>query len=86
MVFAVARALGWQEEEFVLVAVGGVLVEGGPVAGLMMGALDARACPAVLTPARFPPEVGAALLAARAAGMDAAALVENLRGDRDGAT
>lgn len=86
MVFAVARALGWQEEEFALVAVGGVLVDGGLVAGLMMGALDARACPAVLKPARFPPEVGAALLAARAAGMDAAALVENLRGDRDGAT
>lgn len=80
MVLAVARALGWVQNRFTLVAVGGVLGEGGPMAGLMMRALDARACPAVLTPARFPPEIGAALLAARAAGMETAALVENLAG------
>ncbi len=80
MVVAVARALGWQGEGFTLVASGGVLAEGGPTTGLMMRSLEARACKAVLTPARFPPEIGAALLAARAAGMDAAALIENLKG------
>ena len=81
MVGAVAHGLGWAQTRFTLVAVGGVLGEGGPMAGLMMRALDARACPAVLTPVRFPPEVGAALLAARAAGMETA---WRERGDRDG--
>lgn len=70
MVAAVAGTLGWAQSRFTLVAAGGVLGEYGPIAGLMMKALDARACPAVLTPARFPPEIGAALLAARAAGME----------------
>lgn len=84
MVEAVARALGWQGQRFVLVAVGGVLVESGPVVRLMMRALEARACPAELTPARFSPEVGAALLAARSAGMDVTKLVENLRGEGNG--
>lgn len=81
MVAAVARALGWMQNRFTLVATGGVLGEEGPVAGLMMKALDARACPAVLTPARFPPEIGAALLAARAAGVETA---WRERGDGDG--
>ncbi|MDI6772625.1 MAG: BadF/BadG/BcrA/BcrD ATPase family protein [bacterium] len=83
MVLAVARALGWEQNRFTLVASGGVLGEGGPMAGLMMRALDARACTAVLTPARFPPEIGAALLAAQAAGMETA---WRERGDRDGTT
>lgn len=80
MVAAVARMLGWQREAFPLVPTGGMFEAGDLVRMPMMRALTAGECRAALVPPRFPPEVGAALIAARAAGFDAAALIRRLAG------
>ena len=78
MVTAVAHALGWQRVEFPLVTVGGMFEAGEFVRQPLTKVLHAQGCAARLIPARFPPEVGAALMTARAAGLDPAALVRRL--------
>ncbi len=78
MVAAVARALDWQRAEFPLVTVGGMLEAGDLVRRPLTSALRALGSAGRLIPAQFPPEVGGALLAARAAGLDAPALVRQL--------
>jgi N-acetylglucosamine kinase-like BadF-type ATPase len=78
MVWAVARALGWQAQPFPLVTTGGMFDAGEAVRGPMLAALAASGCGAAVTAPRFPPEVGAALLAARAAGVSTADLVQTL--------
>jgi len=57
---------------------GGVFTAGETVRRPLVRALLARGCAALLVSARFPPEVGAALLAARAAGLDVAAMIRRL--------
>ncbi len=81
MVAAVARALGWQAAPFSLMRVGGVFEAGDAIVGPMTRAMQALACPAQWQPVRFPPELGAALLAARAAGLDVATLIRRLARD-----
>ncbi len=78
MVAAVARALGWQRAPFPLVRVGGMFEAGDAITEPMTQALRALTCPAQWHPAQFPPEVGAALLAARSAGWDTAELIRRL--------
>jgi len=78
MVAAVARALDWQRTPFPLVRVGGMFEAGDAITEPMTQALRALACPAQWHPAQFAPEVGAALLAARAAGWDTAELIRRL--------
>lgn len=78
MITAVARALGWQHTPFPLIRVGGMFEAGDAITGPMTQALRALACPAQWQPALFPPEVGAGLLGARAAGLDTAALIQRL--------
>jgi N-acetylglucosamine kinase len=80
MVAAVAHALGWERAEFTVVTVGGMFESGDAVRQPLVESLRALDCPARLAPARFPPEIGAALLAARAAGLDVAVLVQRLAG------
>jgi hypothetical protein len=55
---------------------------GEALTGPMTRALLALACPARWQPALFSPEVGAALLGARAAGVDVAALIQRLARDQ----
>ncbi|MDR7521589.1 MAG: BadF/BadG/BcrA/BcrD ATPase family protein [Armatimonadota bacterium] len=78
MVAAVAAQLGWREVPFPLVAAGGAFEAGALILHPLAQALEAAGYRAGLQPARFPPEVGAALLAARAAGLDAAGLIRAL--------
>jgi N-acetylglucosamine kinase-like BadF-type ATPase len=78
MVVAVAEALDWQHDAFPLVTAGGIFEWGNAIRRPMMEALDALGCPARATASRFPPDVGAALLAARAAGSDAASIISRL--------
>jgi len=72
MVAAVARALGPAAPQ-ALVAVGGVFEAGDLVVRPMSAALERLGVRATLRPARCSPAVGAALLAARAAGRPVAA-------------
>ncbi|MDR7497397.1 MAG: hypothetical protein QN174_10615, partial [Armatimonadota bacterium] len=67
MIAAVARALAPAPEA--LVATGGVFAAGDLIVGPMTAELERLGVRVVLRPARFPPAVGAALLAARAAGL-----------------
>jgi hypothetical protein len=83
-VAAVARALDWQGRQFPLVASGGVFEAGSLVLDPMSQALCALGCPAELHQAHFPPEVGAALLAARAAGIDTTVLMQGLAREATG--
>jgi hypothetical protein len=78
MAAAVARALDWQARQFALVASGGVFEAGSLILDPMMQTLHALGCPAVRHEAHFQPEVGAALLAARAAGIDTTVLMQGL--------
>ncbi|MDR7486538.1 MAG: BadF/BadG/BcrA/BcrD ATPase family protein [Armatimonadota bacterium] len=78
MVAAVAAHLGWREVPFPLVAVGGAFEAGALILHPLAQALEAAGYQAGLQPARFPPEVGAALLAARAARLDAAGMIRAL--------
>jgi N-acetylglucosamine kinase-like BadF-type ATPase len=73
MVAAVARALAPAAPE-ALVATGGVFEAGELVARPLLAEIERLGVRAALRPARFPPAVGAALLAARAAGLPLAAL------------
>jgi N-acetylglucosamine kinase-like BadF-type ATPase len=77
-VAAVARALGWGTAAFPLVTAGGVFEAGDVIVSPMLEALSALGCAAVHRQARLAPEIGAALLAARAAGLDASALIGRL--------
>lgn len=79
MVCAVARALGWQTMSFPLVGTGGMFEAGEAVRTPMVAALGTLGCPAVLTAPVFSPEIGAALLAARAAAISTGDLIEILR-------
>jgi len=87
MIEAVARALGWARSAFPLIAAGGVFEAGDLIMSPMTEALRAAGVQAEPRAAVFAPEIGAALLAARAAGLDAATLVARLtsrqRGDPD---
>ncbi len=78
MVWAVARALGWQTRPFPLVTTGGMFEAGDVLRVPMVTALETLGCPAALTGSVFPPEIGAALLAARAAGLPTEPLIEHL--------
>ncbi len=78
MVAAVARALGWQAAGFPLVTAGGMFETGNLLRDPMHRALGALRCPAQPVPATFPPEVGAVLLAAQAAGLRTELLIQNL--------
>jgi len=84
MVAAVARALQWQRAEFPLVLSGGLFGAGETLRRPLAGALLAQGCEPTLVPARFRPEVGAALLAARAARLDVAAMIRRLDADHAG--
>jgi N-acetylglucosamine kinase-like BadF-type ATPase len=81
MVAAVARRLGWARAPFPLVAVGGMFEAGELLRGPLLRALAGAGCAPRLQPARFPPEVGAALLAARAAGADVEGMLRDLAGN-----
>lgn len=70
MVAAVARTLGWQAPPAPLIATGGVFDAGDLLLAPFDRALGRLDCSAQRQPARFPPEIGAALLAARAAGIE----------------
>jgi N-acetylglucosamine kinase-like BadF-type ATPase len=87
MIGAVARALGWASSTFPLITVGGVFEAGDLITSPMIEALRAAGVRAEPRAAALPPELGAALLAARACGLDAAALAARLvsrqRGDPD---
>ncbi len=78
MIAAVVRALGWERTAFALIATGGVFATGDLILGPMLRALATRGCPAEHRTARHPPEIGAALLAAQDAGIDAKGLVAHL--------
>jgi glucosamine kinase len=83
MVGAVARALDWEDTPFALVTTGGVFEAGDLMLTPMDRALTALGCRAERRPARFAPEFGAALLAARAAGLPVDALLAGLRSSVD---
>ncbi len=78
MVEAVAEALGWSGRPFPLIRAGGMFASGELLLGPMRRALGRAACPAEIREAALPPEIGAALLGARAAGLDAAGLAATL--------
>ena len=78
MVAAVARALGWDDVCFPLIAAGGVFEAGAQIVQPMTEALRDQRCRAEWRPALLPPEVGAALLGARAAGHDTRSLIQRL--------
>lgn len=78
MVAAVARALEWERVGFPLVMAGGMFKAGDAIREPMMRALRAGGTPAQPVEARFPPEVGAALLAVRAAGFEVGAIIGRL--------
>jgi glucosamine kinase len=84
MVVAVARQLGWERAPFALVAVGGLFEAGDLLRAPLLRALAAAGCTARLQPARFPPEIGAALLAAQAAGLEVQRLLRALAGHDPG--
>jgi hypothetical protein len=81
MVASVARTLGWDTTPFPFIKVGGMFEAGEAIVMPMTRALQTLGCPARSQPARFSPEVGAALLAARAAGLDVARLIGRLAHD-----
>jgi N-acetylglucosamine kinase-like BadF-type ATPase len=78
MIAAVARMLGWQHTSHALIATGGVFAGGELILGPMAHALADRGCRSERRQARFPPEVGAALLAARAIGVELEPLIARL--------
>lgn len=78
MVAAVARALDWRGARFPLIAVGGVFDAGVTIVRPTARALRDLRCRADWRPAQFPPEIGAALLAARGAGVEIAPLAARL--------
>jgi N-acetylglucosamine kinase-like BadF-type ATPase len=78
MVWAVARGLGWHATPFPLVTTGGMFDAGDLLCGRLFDALKVHGCPAAPTASAFPPEIGAALLAARAAGLRTDTLMERL--------
>jgi glucosamine kinase len=83
MVAAVAKALGHTDAPPSLVASGGVFEAGDLVVRPMMAALDGLGVRVALRPARFPPEIGAALLAAQAAGLGAGDIARRLHAGPD---
>ncbi|MGQ0549231.1 MAG: BadF/BadG/BcrA/BcrD ATPase family protein [Armatimonadota bacterium] len=78
MIAAVARTLGWERAGFPLVPTGGMFKAGEAIREPMVRALRAGRSTAQLVEARFSPDVGAALLAAQAAGCDIGALIGRL--------
>lgn len=76
MIASVARTLGWERDGFPLVTAGGMFEAGNAIREPMFRALRARGSTAQSVEARFPPDVGAALLAAQGAGCDAASIIE----------
>jgi N-acetylglucosamine kinase-like BadF-type ATPase len=66
---AVITNLSWPDGAVPLAPVGGVFKSGRVILGPLKAALARRAPGAILVPARFPPAVGALLLALRAAGV-----------------
>ncbi|MGH2371920.1 MAG: N-acetylglucosamine kinase [bacterium] len=78
MIAAVARALGWERARCPLVTAGGMFKAGDAIREPMVRALRAGGAAAQLAEARFSPDVGAALLAAQAAGCDVGALIGRL--------
>ncbi len=82
MIAAVARALGWTDT-LPLVAAGGVFEAGAMITRPMTAALDRVSLRVEIRSARFPPEIGAALLAAQAAGLAAEEFVDRLRPGTD---
>lgn len=76
MIASVARTLGWERAGFPLVTAGGMFEAGDAIREPLVRALRAGGSAAQPVEARFPPDVGAALLAARAAGCDAASMIE----------
>jgi len=78
MVWAVARALAWHATAFPLVTTGGMFEAGDLLRASLFSTLKTLDCPAASLEAAFPPEVGAALLAARAAGLPTQMLMERL--------
>lgn len=78
MVAAVARALEWHGARFPLIAAGGVFEAGVTIVRPITQALRDLRCHADWRPAQFPPEIGAALLAARGAGLEVAPLAAHL--------
>ena len=78
MVWAVARALGWQTAPFPLLTAGGMFDAGDALRVPMLTALETLGCPAAAAVSIFPPEIGAALLGARAAGLPTATLIARL--------
>jgi N-acetylglucosamine kinase-like BadF-type ATPase len=75
---AVARALDWTRTAVPVVTAGGVFKAGEAIIVPMLAALAALGCSVAHRQATFTPEIGAALLAARAGGFDARALIARL--------
>ncbi len=78
MVAAAARALGWETSAFPLITAGGMFEAEDVLRDPMIRALGAMGCPAQPVPAAFSAEVGAALLAAQAAGLGTRQLIDDL--------
>lgn len=76
MIASVARTLEWEHVGFPLVTAGGMFEAGEAIREPMFRALRAGGSVAQPLEARFPPDVGAALLAAQAAGYDTASIIE----------
>jgi N-acetylglucosamine kinase-like BadF-type ATPase len=78
-VAAVARALGWQHTRFPLVTIGGLFKSGTRMQQFVIESLARLECPAVWQPSRFSAELGAAILAARAARLDVERMIALMR-------
>jgi N-acetylglucosamine kinase-like BadF-type ATPase len=77
-VAAVARALGWEATRFPFVTAGGLFESGPLIHAPVMDALGRLGTPADWRPARFAPDAGAALLAARAAGVNVEQMITRM--------
>ncbi len=75
MIVSVARTLGWERAGFPLVTAGGMFEAGDAIREPLVRALRAAGSAAQPVDAQFPPDVGAALLAAQAARCDVAAMI-----------
>jgi N-acetylglucosamine kinase-like BadF-type ATPase len=75
---AVARALEWQRTRFPLVTIGGLFDARPGIHAPLLEALARLECPAVWQPPRLSAEAGAAILAARAAGLDVERLLARI--------